>query len=297
MARFARYFEMELAGGAFVARGVDTALLEACRKSHQFSFQLLLTPERVPQRGPARILTFSSGARSRNFTLGQDGDRLVLQVRTSATGQTGAEPPIALGRLTAGKPHHLVVSYAPGRLSCYLDGRLAEASDTLKGDLRNWAPQHLLFGDEWSGGFDWAGKLEGIAIYSRALRAEEARQQHALYTRRLASRKPVARLVVQARLVRVAPVPTPQSIAPYRRALVINEYSLEKVVRGTDAPARLLVAEWAIMDGKRLPEGRKVGASYQLQLEKFADHPELESERLITDSDEFDLEIYYAVGP
>jgi hypothetical protein len=31
-------------------------------------------------------------------------------------------------------------------------------------------------------------------------------------------------------------------------------------------------------------------------LERFTDHPQLESERLMMDSDEFDLELFYDVG-
>jgi len=295
LAKYGRYREMDLAGGAFVAEDADARLLTALKQSQQLSIEALITPNHLEQQS-ASIITFASSEGSCNFTLAQEGDKLVLRLRTSSTGENGTEPPVELCRLSGTRPHHVVVTYAPGSLACYLDGEPVPATPSVSGDFSNWSPQHLTFGDDWDGGHNWAGRLEGITIHNRVIGAAEAKRRYALYTRRLQERRPAPQLVVGAKLLRTTPAPTPQAIAPYRRALVVYEYQVDEVLAGSYAQKRLLVAHWAILDARVLPANRKIGQSYRLTLEPFKDHPQLESERLVQESDEFDLELFYDVG-
>jgi hypothetical protein len=104
------------------------------------------------------------------------------------------------------------------------------------------------------------------------------------------------RVVVEARLTHAGPVPTPQSILPYRHALVVNEYEVLKVVEGQYAANRIQIAQWAIRDGKVLSDAAKtVGATVRLAAERYDAHPELEGERLITDLGTSQQPLYYAV--
>jgi hypothetical protein len=104
------------------------------------------------------------------------------------------------------------------------------------------------------------------------------------------------RVVVEARLTHAGPVPTPQSILPYRHALVVNEYEVLKVVEGQYSANRIQVAQWAIRDSKVLGDAaRSVGATARLAAERYDAHPELEGERLITDLAASQLPLYYAV--
>jgi hypothetical protein len=49
-----------------------------------------------------------------------------------------------------------------------------------------------------------------------------------------------------------------------------------------------------IEDGRVLKDAkREKGKTYRMVLERYDDHPELEGERLIMDSDEFKLPLYY----
>lgn len=176
--------DMDLAGGAFVAEEADAALLAACQQSNQLSIEATLTPANITQVGPARIISFSESAYARNFTLGQEAGVLVMRLRTPNTDINGVNPEISFGEVQAGKTIHTLVSYSPGQLSCYVNGELVLSSIEVQGDLSNWEPMHLVFGDEWDGERDWAGRLEGIAIYSRALSAEEAKGQYARYAMR-----------------------------------------------------------------------------------------------------------------
>jgi len=114
-----------------------------------------------------------------------------------------------------------------------------------------------------------------------------------------AAAKPSAtRVVVEARLTHAGPIPTPQSILPYRHALVVNEYEIGKVGEGQYAPKTIQVAQWAIRDGKVLADARKTpGATARLIVERYDAHPELEGERLIMDLPASELPLYYEIRP
>ena len=92
--------------------------------------------------------------------------------------------------------------------------------------------------------------------------------------------------------------PSPQDIAPYRRALLVNGYEVLRVVSGSYRQKKLMAAHWVIEEGKVLPEAvREKGKTYRLVLERYDDHPELEGERLIMDSDDFKLLLFYEIRP
>ncbi|MFH1477128.1 MAG: hypothetical protein ABIH24_06540 [Verrucomicrobiota bacterium] len=107
-------------------------------------------------------------------------------------------------------------------------------------------------------------------------------------------RPSVERLVVTARPVELSRIPLPAAIAPYRRALVVNRYDVKQVAEGQYAAKQIMVAHWVIRDGQMLPTAaRDKTKTYRMVLEPFDAHPKLEGERLIMDSDEFQLPLYY----
>jgi hypothetical protein len=109
--------------------------------------------------------------------------------------------------------------------------------------------------------------------------------------------RPADRLVVEARLARAGPVPSPEAIAPYRHALVVNEYEVVKVLEGTLADSRIAVAQWAIRDRRVLSDARRTpGARYTLALERYDARPELEGERLVADRDVASTALFYDLG-
>ncbi|MAF08901.1 hypothetical protein CMK11_00480 [Candidatus Poribacteria bacterium] len=169
---------LRLAGGSYAIDGADDALLAACRDSGALTVEAVLRADTLTQGGPARIVSFSSSAYSRNFTLGQERNALVLRLRTPNTGENGTPPETRLCGVDGGSTMHVVASYAAGRLVCYLNGEKVSETDAVRGDLSNWAPHRLVLGDEWDGGRDWAGELEGVAIYSRAMDATEAMRNY-----------------------------------------------------------------------------------------------------------------------
>lgn len=105
----------------------------------------------------------------------------------------------------------------------------------------------------------------------------------------------VSRAVIDARLVKAGAIPTPQSIAPYRHALVVSTYEVVKVIEGTYAEKTMLVAQWAIRDRRVIAPVRKPGTMYRLTVERYDAHPELEGERLISPPDAPNQPIFFDV--
>lgn len=106
----------------------------------------------------------------------------------------------------------------------------------------------------------------------------------------------VETLEVRVRLVETAPIPSPEDILPYTRALVANTYAIESVIQGSlDAP-RILIAHWAIREGERLPDvQRQPGESFTLRIQDYLARNDLEGERLAKDVEDMLLPLFVDV--
>ena len=166
--------QMDLTGGAILAKNVNDTLLAACQQNNQLTLECLVTTDNLDQSGPARIISFSNDATHRNFTFGQDGSSFAVRIRTPRTGTNALGGEFAFGKIELGKPTHVIVSYFEGNVYCYINGELVHVSNGTRGDFSNWELYPLLFGDEASGGRNWEGKLSHVAIYSRFVGVEEA---------------------------------------------------------------------------------------------------------------------------
>jgi hypothetical protein len=174
--------ELDIGVGAFVAPELDEKLLSACQRTNQLTIEAVITISKMDQSGPARIISFSKDAARRNFTLGQEGKHIVIRLRTPHTGLNGLNPQISACQITPNKPMHIVVSYYPGNLYCYLNGEVVYQGSEVLGDFSNWESCSLIFGDEYSGERNWMGKIRNIAVYNRFVGPEEAAYKHRLLT-------------------------------------------------------------------------------------------------------------------
>jgi len=104
-------------------------------------------------------------------------------------------------------------------------------------------------------------------------------------------------VTVRARVSADVPLPTPLDIAPYRNGLLVLEYEVLEVLDGNYQSSQILAAHWVIRNSEVLPGAeRPSGTIVQMALDPYAAHPELEGERLVMDSDRFDLSLYYDTG-
>jgi hypothetical protein len=298
-ARYGPNGEMHVLGGAFVPDGAfNKEIRDACKKTNELAIEAIVTPARVPQSGPARIISLSRSTSKRNFTLGQQDDFLVLRLQTSNTSRNGID--FKLAQLEPGKPHHVLVTYKPGLLVCYLNGKMTTKTAFERGSFDKWhgGSYSLIFGNEVGGVRPWEGYLDSIAIYSRFVEADEAAKKFSLASQRIAARSSIDRKVVKAQMIQKADSPPPEAIAPYRRALVINRYTIKEADDVELVNRTVQVAEWALLDAK-VPSTyaqTKPGQILELNLEPYEAHPQLESERLASDPPALDEDLYYNVS-
>ncbi|MDB4817930.1 LamG domain-containing protein, partial [Akkermansiaceae bacterium] len=132
-----------------------------------------LTPAKLDQSGPARIFTISKDSVNRNLTLGQDGNKISVRLRTSGTSANGLPSLDSKPALKLERTHVAYSRSADGTATLFLNGQLS-ASATIKGDLKNWDDSYLLaFGNEFTKDRPWLGTIHHFALYDRALSPQE----------------------------------------------------------------------------------------------------------------------------
>ena len=171
-------------GGVFKLAGNLGGLRDKLVAAGELSIELIFRSDDKRQTGPARILSFSESAYSRNFTLAQEGDQLLLRLRTPRTGDNGMKPEAELCSIEAGVLYHLVIAYRDGALDCYLNGRPALTTDAVRGKFNNWTEQPFVIGNENDGGRPWEGAIEGFALFDKAMDQASATKRFTATSRR-----------------------------------------------------------------------------------------------------------------
>ncbi|MEV4257082.1 LamG domain-containing protein, partial [Spirillospora sp. NPDC049652] len=161
--------------------GAPAAKLNAAVKAgNEISVEAWVKPVTgLLTNGQFDILTVSSDDTHRNVTLQQrkgllDSSSMDAWLRTDATDATGS-PDLATpaGSLGPALTHLAFTRSADGRTRIYLNGQL-KAEHTVGGSLAAWNDQfELALGDEITGGRAWLGTYRMVALYNRALSAEE----------------------------------------------------------------------------------------------------------------------------
>jgi VanZ family protein len=167
---------LRIGGDEGVARSLApaTKIYEAATATDEFTVEAWVRPRDLLQRGPARIVT-SSGSTSLgnvNFHLGQERTCLSFRV---ATGAGEAEWLVTGGVFTTPQSTwHVVVTYDGGTVATYAEGMLIETATVEPGPLDSWDPTlPLLVGNEATLDRPFAGDIFLVAVYGRALSAEE----------------------------------------------------------------------------------------------------------------------------
>ena len=266
-----------LRGGSYQPKQISTMrrLLDGVKSTNEISLEMTFTADRAETTRPSALFGFGTGGSRRNVTVAQEGDRLTLRLNTPSSGQGGDRPVVDLGRVRAGKPQHLVVTYTPGRLRAYLDGRQTVDTDALRSGFFHWEPRYLRLGAEGpgadgTGGWTWTGRLEGIAVWNRELPEAEAKDNHRRYAEILRERTSVTSPRVLAELVSRTRTPVLSEIAPYREAVVVFEYRVQRVLAGPVDSDVLRVVHRVLYDGKEMPiASMRKGQTVELELEPY----------------------------
>jgi hypothetical protein len=134
--RFDAHGALRTTGGWFEVEDLPARFSAVFREAKAFTIELTVTP-RHRLTEDRHILSFAVDEHSQNVSISQDGDHAELRIRTSdADGHSHTRE--AFGQFAAGEPTHLLVSYRPGRLAAYQDGRKVLDTDAVKADLSAW---------------------------------------------------------------------------------------------------------------------------------------------------------------
>ncbi len=153
--------------------GATNKIYNELTTTDQMAMEIVFTPANVSQTGPARMVSLSGSASSRNFTFGQEGSTYDFRLRTSTSTSNGLPAIVSSPVLAADAREHIVVSYDGEKVDIYRNGTL-EISEERTGTF-NWdSTFQLLMCDEAGGGREWLGTLHRVSIYNKAFNAVQA---------------------------------------------------------------------------------------------------------------------------
>jgi VanZ family protein len=156
-------------GWAFGSAGIliaDAPLegFEAAIEAETLDVSLEVRPH-ASLSGWAPILTIAQGAQRRNLTLAQDGEDLVLALRSQETGRSSKETARLAGVLVAERWVAIDVGLRPGRLTIAIDGAPMLAVALPPVVLGSWDPGvRLVLGNETSCERPWLGDIRKAVI-------------------------------------------------------------------------------------------------------------------------------------
>lgn len=277
-ALFGRFHDLVCDGGSFHAKDAGAWAGLQVAKSGAFSIEVTLTPAEAAPNTRAVVLAYGDD-KGEDFALLHGKTGLSLRLGGSHTSDLFAPE--------AGKAVHVLIACDKEKWTAYRDGKSVRTGTPPAG-MPAWGARQLVMGAAWSGADSWRGRMEGIAVFPRALTAEEAAGEAAAIRTLQAGRKPATKIRFRGTLVRQAKTADLAEIRPYTRSMTIAEYKVEQVLAGQWKEPTITVLHWMIMDSKRLPiADRTPGAVVELSVEPLHEHPQLESCR----RDELDGEI------
>ncbi|MEM9213619.1 MAG: LamG-like jellyroll fold domain-containing protein [Cyanobacteria bacterium P01_F01_bin.150] len=157
--------------------GLATKLTDGLKTTNELTIEAWIAPENTTQKGPARIATLSRGSHKRNVTLGQNGDKYDVRLRTTATNKNGT-PSVSSpnGSVTTDLTHVVYTREADGDVSVYLNGELVTTGNR-SGDFSNWANDYqFILGNELGSNRGWLGTYDLIALYNKAFDLNDVSQ-------------------------------------------------------------------------------------------------------------------------
>lgn len=287
-ARFALNYQMYLGSGWYIAKIFPKPEPKEYVDVKALSVEFVLTPPKRQEQTDVRLLAL--GQENENQIILQVEQGFLTLKERSKGQQTQAR---RLDKLPSDQAH-VLIDIEPEKVTLRIGTGSPKSYSWESSKLIAWP---LIIGDPRpQNNSNWNGLMERLALYTGALNDQDVKQSKQLYAQmqQQATGAAIKPVVVRAELVSASSIPTPEDILPYRRGLVVNEYRIIKVVQGNMTDENILVAHWAILDGKSLPNvERRVGEVYELWLDTFDRRPELEGERLSMGSDNLLLTMYY----
>jgi PKD repeat protein len=168
------------------SHGPADKISDAIRASGELTVEAWIKPVQNSDGDLGRIVTISDGRAGRNLTLGQGNGRFYAGLRTTTTDLNASNKALTGNVATSGELAHLVCTRdASGLTRLYLNA-VEIAARKVGGDFSNWDAGFKLAlasepreTDARQTRHAWQGEYHLLALYSRALRLEEIRQNFA----------------------------------------------------------------------------------------------------------------------
>jgi hypothetical protein len=159
---------------ALTSSALATKISAECAQAGAISIEARVVTTDRTLDGPTRIVSMSDSTSERNFTLGTSLERFVFRLRSTETDLNGLPSLESPEEAVTGDLRHVaVVGEVGGSRQMYIAGVLV-AEDEVQGDFSSWSDAFQLWvGNEASFDRPWLGELHELAIYCRALEAEE----------------------------------------------------------------------------------------------------------------------------
>jgi len=142
-------------------------ITDALFATNEFAIDIGFVPANTTQAGPARVVAMSGGTSACNFMIGQSGDDVAANVRTSGTTTAGTPSVNWNDGLSTGE-HRVILSYDQEKVRIFHGGTLVQTLDRT-GTLNNWSNAYkLVVGNEPTNDRPWLGTFKHLKIYDRA---------------------------------------------------------------------------------------------------------------------------------
>ncbi len=151
-------------------------IIDSVKRSGELTMEAWIRSAKQGQTGPARIVTLSKDTVQRNFTLGQENATFDVRFRTRLTDSNGLPSAATKKNVAVQQLTHVVYTRdRAGQARIFLNGQQV-ARREVKGALSNWQSDYrLALANELTGDRPWLGTFHLVAIYSRALNANEVK--------------------------------------------------------------------------------------------------------------------------
>lgn len=155
-------------------------LIEACRAANEVTLEAWITPTSIAA-GYLRVVTLALNNSDLAITLMAIGDHFEFRMRGPMTDSNGLPSLNSPAGTVALAPTHVVlVSESSGARYLYVNG-VVQANDARGGDLSAWGATHRFgLASEIDGTGPWLGTYDLVAVYARALTAEEVAINYAV---------------------------------------------------------------------------------------------------------------------
>lgn len=283
-AHVGRDFDLLCDGGSFLMKDAGHWIGSQVSKAGSFTLELMMRPRKATPSERGVVLAFCDD---------NGEDVSVLQDQTGLRIQFGTAEPVALFTPISETSVHLLIACDSEKWTAYRDGLPIQTGLAPAGTAA-WGSRNLVIGSACSGKDPWLGRVEAIAVFAKALTADEAKVEATTSHGLIAGRKPARTLHFRGTLLKQANTSDVVQIRPYTRSLTAVEYKIDKLIAGEWKEPTITVYHWMILDGKRLPiADRLPGAVVEMSVENLDDHPQLESFRRDDIEGDISAELFY----